>query len=132
MTIFERATKQKLRFESVRGELTVEQIWDLKLSSRDEFNLDNMIKGINKKLREEEEESFVEPVYNENKTKLQLSFDILKHVIDYKIKAKDRVEKAAVNAAQKAKLTQILLDKQDKGLTELSEEELKKAIEELG
>ena len=37
MNIFEYATRAKLRFASSRGDLTVEQLWDVPLRSTDGF-----------------------------------------------------------------------------------------------
>ena len=40
--IFKQATKLKLRFSSVRGDLTVEDLWDLPLTSKSNLSLDGV------------------------------------------------------------------------------------------
>ena len=49
MNIFEYAARSKIRFQSTKGELTVEQLWDVPLRSRDDFNLNAVAKaaGVN-------------------------------------------------------------------------------------
>ena len=64
MNLFEIATRKKLRFPSLKGELSAEQLWDLPLSSRVGLDLDNIAKAVNKDLKAEEEDSFVKTSTN--------------------------------------------------------------------
>ena len=59
MNLFEIATRAKFRFDSLKGALTVEQLWELPLQSRTGVDLDTVAKGINASLKEVAEESFV-------------------------------------------------------------------------
>ena len=49
--MFERAAKRKLRFTSSKGSLSVEDLYDLSLTS-----LDSIAKGVNRQLKAEAEE----------------------------------------------------------------------------
>ena len=93
MENFERATRLKLRFQTNAGLLAVEDIWDLPLTSQRGASLDELAKGLRRKLKETEEESFVVKT-NAVNNELQLAFDIVNHVIDIKLAEKE--EDAAV------------------------------------
>lgn len=84
MNLFEQASRTKLRFPSSRGELTVEQLWDLPLQSKSGFDLDTIAKAVNKDLKSRGEESFVSASTDPVKTTLELSLEILKHIIQSK------------------------------------------------
>jgi hypothetical protein len=64
MNIFEYAIRNKLRFASSRGELTVEQLFDVPLRSSDGFNLNESPRRANKTLKDMSEENFVETSRN--------------------------------------------------------------------
>lgn len=130
MSIFEKATKQKLRFNQLAGNLTVEDVWDLPLTSRGQMSLDNLAKAINKAIKEEEEESFVVKKSKASE-KLKLQFDIVKHIIEVKMEERDKKVKEAEAKARKEKIMEVLARKKDQGLEELSEEELEKELAKL-
>lgn len=127
--LFEYATRNKLRFASVRGELTVEQLWDVPLRSKDDFNLDAVAKAANRALKSISEESFVE---TEKKTpehtRREIAFAIIKQVIDTKLIEEADAKRRADNKIEKDKLLRILAEKQDGKLSDLSEKELQRRI----
>lgn len=129
--IFEYATRTKLRFASIRGELTIEQLWDVPLRSKDDFNLNVVAKTTNKALKEISEESFVETTKTAEHTRRETALEVVKYVIETKIAEETAAEKRAANKKEKEKLLQILAEKQDGKLSELSEKELKKRIADL-
>ena len=45
--IFELATRKALRFGTERGPVTVEQLWQMPLQSKNLFDLDNVAKACN-------------------------------------------------------------------------------------
>lgn len=127
--IFEYATRNKLRFASVRGELTVEQLWDVPLrgtASADGFNLNAIAKAASKALKEVSEENFVEasptrPII----TQREVVLEVIKHVIATKLAEEEAAKKRATNKQEREKLLAILAEKQD---GKLSERELQKRI----
>jgi len=129
--MFEKASKQKLRFDSVRGALTTEDLWDLPLTSRNSFDLDTIAKSVNSKIKEAEEESFVSVKVNPAKTKLTLQLDILKHIIAEKVQAATEAQERVQRESQRKKLEEVLATKQDAALSTLSVEELQAQIEKL-
>ena len=68
--MFEQASRLKLRFTTARGSLSVEDLWDLPLTSTTgKPNLDDIAKSLNRELRATSEEtSFVEPNATPRKT----------------------------------------------------------------
>ena len=77
--MFEKAARLKLRFDTPRGNLTVEDLWDIPLTGQ-QISLDNVAKAVNKGLKASEEESFVAKPSSKDRV-LSLKLDILKHVI---------------------------------------------------
>ena len=129
MNIFEYATRNRLRFASVRGELTVEQLWnDVPLRSRDDFNLNVVAKSANKALKDISEENFVETARTPEHARREVAFEVVKYIIEAKLADEVAAKKRADNKAEKAKLLAILAEKQDTKLSELSEKELQRRI----
>lgn len=130
--IFEYATRSKLRFASIKGELTVEQLWDVPLRSRDDFNLNTVAKAANEAFKKISEENFVENTKTAEHTRREVALEVVKYVIETKLAEEKAAETRAANKQKKEKLLAILAEKQDGKLSDLSEKELKKQIAELG
>jgi hypothetical protein len=118
MSLFEKAAKQKLRFNSNKGLLTTEDLFDLSLTS-----LDNIAKGIYKQLKDEAEVSFISKKSSAS-SELELKLDIVKYVIEYKVSLDEANKKRAETNARKQKIEEILLRKKETELENLSVEEL--------
>ena len=130
--MFEKASRCMLRFQTERGLLGVEQIWQLPLTDKagSRFSLDTLAKAVNKELRDSEEESFVEEKSSRSE-ELELKMEILKHIIGVrKDEAKERERRIAA-AQQLKKIDEILESKEDDALRNKSPEELRKIREEL-
>jgi hypothetical protein len=123
--MFEKAAKMKLRFPSSRGNLTVEDLWDFTLK-----DLNSIAKGLNKKIKSMDEEDFLEDISKEDGV-IKLKFDIVLHVLNTK-KEENKIKRdITVKKEKKEKILSIIEKKQDASLENMSEEELKKALEEL-
>lgn len=131
MNIFELASREKFRFPSTRGELNVEQLWDLPLESRAGLDLDSVAKAVNKEVNASKEESFVKS-RTVASTLLEAKLGVVKRIIEVKLEDREVAYKAAENRRLKSQLTDILAEKQNAALRELSEEELQEKISELG
>lgn len=130
--LFEYATRNKLRFASTRGELTIEQLWDVPLRSKDDFNLDAVAKAANQALKDASEESFVETTRTPAHARLEATLEIVKHVIEAKLSDEEAAKKRAENKLEKEKLLRVLAEKQEGKLSALSERQLRERIEALG
>lgn len=124
MEMFEKATKQKLRFNVSNGTITTEDLWDLNLDSLDKvaISLDQEINS--------SEKSFIKTKTIAN-TILDLKFEIVKHVIDVKQKEADERKLAKEKAVKRAQLTELINQKENEELSSKSLEDLKKLIEEV-
>lgn len=118
MSLFEKAAKQKLRFNSTKGQLTVEDLFDLSLTS-----LDNIAKAVNRKLKDEVEESFIKKKSTAS-TELELQLDILKYIIEYKTNVEEANKKRAETIANNSRIEEIIARKKSQQLEDLSVEEL--------
>jgi hypothetical protein len=119
MEIFKKASKIKLRFQTAKGSLSTEELWDLSLQS-----LDTLAKGVNRSLKASEEESFLTPKSSKDSEE-ELRLEILKTVI------RDKQELAALAADRAAKreradqIRQLLASKELEALGSKTPEELK-------
>ena len=130
--IYEYALRNKIRFQSTKGGLTLEQLWDVPLRSTDDFNLNSIAKAASSAAKNTAED-FVNttkttPEHARNAT----AFEIVKYVIDTKLAEEAAATKRADNKIEKEKLLAILAEKQDGKLSELSEKELQRRIAALG
>lgn len=125
------AAQKKLRFPSKRGQLLVEDLFQLPLTTEviNADSLDTVAKAINKQLKEVSEESFVSDRTNDPKAKaLQVALDIVKDVIATR---KDAIKATQAKAERDAKRNAILdaLDKKSgQALETSSVDELKKQL----
>ena len=130
MNIFERASRNKLRFRSMAGELTVEQLWDLPLSTtRAQVSLDQLAQSVNQRLTSATTESFVNPKPNPEAKLYQLQLDILKHIIDSKLKDAEAATTRAAKSSQRAKLQSILDAKDDEDLKGMTREQIQAKLD---
>lgn len=128
MNIFEFATRNKLRFASSRGLLTVEQLWDVPLRSNDEFNLNAVARLASKACKDVAEDNFVETAKTPEHARLEATMEVVKYVIESKLGEETAAKRRAENKIEREKLLQILAEKQDGKLTALSEKELQRRI----
>lgn len=130
MSIFEQASRQKLRFPSLKGELTVEQLWDLPLQSKSGFDLDTIAKSVSRDLKAVTEESFVIETSPANTT-LILKLNLMKHIIAVRLAENAAAVNRAARAAERQKLLGVLADKQDESLKALTSAEIQQRLAEL-
>ena len=115
--LFKIATKKAYRF-NYKGLITVENLWDLSVEE-----LDKIYKSLKKQQRNNTEESLLQTVSTEDK-ELQNKIDIIKTIVNDKLVARDKAQKAAERKAQNQRILEIMADKQDAALKEKSLEEL--------
>jgi hypothetical protein len=120
--MFEKASRMKLRYQTNRGVISVEDLWDLSLES-----LDAIAISLNKKLKESQTESFIK-TKTKDTTELELKFNIVKHIIDVKLSEAEARKNAAEKRAKKQKLMDLIAKKQDAELEGKSVDELMKEL----
>ncbi len=126
MTIFERGTKQNLTFRTNVGTVSIVDLWNLELEV-----LDNLAISLNNAVNKTSKESFI----NKNDTAdptLNLSFDVVKRVINVRLALMEASKKATETKALKQKIMAKIAEKQDEKFSEQSMEDLQKQLNKLG
>jgi len=133
MDMFEKASRQKLKFETNRGLVSTDDLWDIPLKKADNFDLDSIARNIAKQIKDAEEVSFVDlDSTTSTKTSVnELRLDIVKHVIKFKVEEADKKKKLAELKAQEQKLLAVLERKQDQDLESKSIPEIQEELAKL-
>lgn len=131
MSIFEQASRLKLRFSTNRGELTVEQLWDLPLQSKTQFDLDSVAKSVYHDLKGRAEESFVATSTDPMKARLELMLEILKHIIHVRQEENAAKLDKARKAEERQKIMEIIDKKQGAALEGETLEQLQARLKSL-
>ena len=129
--LFLQATREKFRFESSKGDLSVEQLWDLPLTSRTGFDLDTVAKAVNADLKASNEESFVNVSNNPAVSRLQAQLEVVKAIIEIKLAQAEAAKKRVEKAAERQRLMEVLHSKKDQELQGLSVEEIERRLSQL-
>ena len=106
----------------LRGMISVEDLWDLKLEQLDEVYKNLMIE-----IKKANEESLLKSK-TKDQTALEMKVDIVKHIVNYKIKETETKEQEIKRKAQKQKILEILNEKENQDLQNMSVEELKEML----
>lgn len=129
--MFEKAARLKLRFGTGVGKLSVEDLWDLPLTTTiNKVCLDNIARALNRALKDGDDESFVVK-RSATDSVLVLKFEIVKHVIAIKLEEREAKSKAVEKKARKEQILNILADKENESLKGMSADELKALIDKL-
>lgn len=118
--LFEQATRKKLRFKASNGQITTEDLWGLSLEALNTIGM-----GLRQELRTNEDSLIAAP---KTDSTLQLRFDVVKHIIDVKIKEREDKKTQAANAERKKLLTELLEGKQMDKLKGMTEDEIRKEL----
>lgn len=131
MSMFEKANRMKLRFDTPKGPLAAEDLWDLPLTSTTgKANLDDIAKGLFRQLKESDEISFVQPAPSADKA-TQLKFDIVKHVIEVRVTERDAAELERKNKEKKQLILGIIAQKENEQLSNTSLDELRAMVQSM-
>ena len=133
MNLFEKATRKAFRFPTLKGEITVEQLWQLPLLARgiNTVDLDTVARTINNELKALGEESFVNKGDNPKRGELTDKLDIVKHIIEAKQAEADAATKRMARQQERQKLLDLLDRKNNEELEGLSKEDIEKKLAEL-
>lgn len=128
-TLFEMASQFKFRYP-YKGLITTEDLWDLKADQ-----LDMVYKTLNKELNSIEEEGLIQTKSAAEGVKandLKNKMAIVKYIFISKQQAAELDRIAAENAMKRKRIMDILAQKQENALQNMSEEDLMKMLNELG
>lgn len=127
--LFEMASQFKFRYP-YKGMITTEDLWDLTLDQ-----LDTVYKALNKELNSIQEDGLIQTKSADEgvaANNLKNKLEIVKYVFASKQQAAELAHMAAENAMKRKRIMEILAKKQDDALENMSEEDLKAALAELG
>ena len=123
-TLILKAARNKFRFNSSKGLLTFEQLWDVPLTSKNSsFSLDDIAKEIYKDVKEGEEVSFVN-TRSVKSTEASDRLELVKYVTSVRKAEIEAREDQMKKQEEKKKIMEILERKKDASLENLSEEQL--------
>ena len=124
--IFEKASRLKVRFDTPQGQLSVEDLWNLPLSSSrvNTANLDSIAIALNKHLQDIGTVSFVKKTSSTNKL-LKLKLDIVLYVINVLQVESEASENSRINIEKKQQLLSLIANKETEELGSKSIDELK-------
>ena len=125
INLFEVATRENYQFP-FRGMINVIDLWDLSLT-----NLDSVFKALNAEAKKHEEESLLNAKSKEDE-EISNKIWIIKYIVSVKLAEKKAREDAKKNAEMKQRLLEIKAKRQNAALENMSDEELDKALAELG
>lgn len=128
--MFEIASRKKLRVKTSIGELTVEQLWDLPLTSTRGVNLDDIAIKLSQEITKQQL-SFVSDNAKKEDADLKVLFDIVIHIIEVRKNEVKAAQEKASNLSMLKMLKELRAEKQTESLKSLSQEELDKKIAEL-
>jgi len=121
MNLFEKATRLKLRVNTPKGLLSVEQLWDLNLTT-----LAESIKVYKQEVKREDDLDFLLEESTTIDEKIQLSFDVLKSIYLTKKQEQISQKETAEIKAHNAKIDELIFKRKQAEMEALSIEELLK------
>jgi hypothetical protein len=129
--MYKKAAQLKLRFDTSKGQLTTEDLFDLPLSSTTgRVNLNDIAKALHKRLKDAADVDFVDTVKRSD-TLDQLKFDIVRDVIAVRVTERDAAALAAANKERKQNIMAIIEQKKGEALSAKSLEELEAELKAL-
>lgn len=112
------ATQNKYRFP-FKGMVSVEDLWDMNVR-----DLDTVYKALNAQVKQTKEESLLTSKSKEDSI-LENKIEIVKYIVTAKLEEAEAKRVRAEQKEKKARIAEILADKQDDELRGKSVEELK-------
>ena len=110
MENFKQATKEKLRFQTNKGLLSTEQLWDLSLAE-----LDALAVELQEKYEESGKKSFLVKRSVKDKT-AKLRFDVVLDVLQTKSDEMEEAKQKAEDKKHNEEIMQLIVEKQKEGL----------------
>jgi uncharacterized membrane protein len=110
MEFYKLASKQKLRFQTSKGNLSVEQLWELS-----EAELDALAVSLEDEYNQSGKKSFLVKRSVKDKT-TKMKFDIVLDILNTKVEERQSAEERAEKRAKNKKIIELIAEKQDESL----------------
>ncbi len=108
--MYKEAVKQKLRFSTTKGTLSLEQLWDLSLT-----DLDALAVSLETEHEESGKKSFLVKKSVKDKT-AKLRFDVVLDILSTKVEEANAATEAKETKEHNTKILELIADKQDESL----------------
>lgn len=119
--MFENASRKKFRFQTKRGMLSTEDLWDIPL-----IELDGVARALTRQ-KADAEISFISPERHNN-DELDQKLQIVVHIIGVRMKEHDDRQQEAARAAERQRILSIIDRKENEALEGLTLEELREKL----
>lgn len=110
MENFKLSSQQKLRFQTAKGQLTTEQLWDLSLEE-----LDALAVSLENEHKESGKKSFLTKTTVRDKA-AKLRFDVVLEILHTKVEEDQAASEAREIKEHNKKIIALIADKQDESL----------------
>ena len=118
--MYKQASKLKLRFQTSKGSLSIEQLFDLSLEE-----LDSLAVSLEKEYKASGKKSFLMKKSVKDKA-LKLRFNIILDILETKLEEVNTLSNANEIKKQNSKIDEIIARKQDLAMENMSIQELEK------
>jgi len=122
--MYKQAAKQKLRIATVKGALSVEQLWDLSLTE-----IDALAVSLEKEHQESGKKSFLTSRSEKDKT-VKLKFDIVLDILNTKVDEAEVLQQKKARKERNQKILSLIEEKKDETLKSKSVKQLESLLEE--
>lgn len=125
--LFITAMREHYRFETVKGDMTTEQLWDLELTSERTgiVTLDDVAMRVNANLQDSKQVSFVTDK-SPKATLLEGKLEVVKFIIAVKKKEQEEKEARLAEAELREEALNVLAARKVSKLKKMSDEDLRK------
>lgn len=131
--MFEKLIRAKTRFASPQGALSIEDLYDLPLTSSrpNQANLGDIARGLSKDIQALGPEDFGIELPEAKDDGLKLKFEAVKHVINAILADRNAQTAAALTRARRQQILDLIAQKENAAMSEKSIDELRALIESL-
>jgi hypothetical protein len=123
MEIFKLASQQKLRFQTPKGSLSTEQLWELSLDE-----LDALAVSLEAEHKESGKKSFLVKTSEKDKV-AKLKFDVALEILHTKVEEMQTAQAEAARKEHNKKIISLIAEKQDEALKGKSIKQLESMLQ---
>lgn len=127
MSNFKSATRQKLRFNTSKGMLSTEQMWDLGITF-----LAGIVRNLKKELNKDSDDelAFLDDTSAPVDETVELRFNIVKEIYLAKKSERDSIKTEAAKKEHNQKILAEIARRKEESITKVSDEELEKMLQQ--
>ena len=129
--LFKKATKQNVVYPTTKGVLTLNDLWNIPLESKSPtaVTLDSILVSLDTELRKEKAStSFINKSSTSTASVKQLAFDVAHEILVERLEDKKANETRLAENQRKDRIKELIVEKKEDNLKNLSLEELEKLV----